>query len=120
MKVFTVWYGSYSGRELDGIFSTKEKADSYLERMKKCNEFGEYDDKPIEYDIDTQKPPERIKADVYYDGNVFFLGEPFEYEKEYITDQDCIVFINWNPDPEVMKQAARDKAHMLKARKAGI
>lgn len=69
MKVWVVEEGSYSDRGISAIFSTKEKAEKYIDMMKKYGyNYDDIHDEPEEWDLD----PEYAVPQQYFEFNHFY------------------------------------------------
>ena len=135
MKVYTCWSGSYSDRGMGQIFSTKEKAEKYLAIMKNITSFEDWDDNPIEYEVDKVdiKEPDGVVFSVWksegHDWDTYSCDdEDKELEKLYMINNcwsneksypQYKIKVKYNTI-EVMKKAAIDKAISLYARDIGI
>lgn len=123
MTVWTVWSGSYSDRGMAGVFSTKEKAEAYIQVAKHF--YSELDDEPIEYVLDEQLgEKERYCVRIEKgSGNIMNPGWFFVYDSgaDVQEQDDCYeVWVNFQYDYDRMIKAARDKLAEYKAREAGI
>lgn len=123
MTVWTVWSGSYSDRGMDGIFSTKEKAEEYIAVAKHFD--SDLDDEPIEYVLDkpenvTERQCIRFSKDT---GDIMEARWFFVYDSgaDVQEQDDCYeVFVNFQYNFDRMVKAARDKLAEYKAREAGV
>jgi hypothetical protein len=130
MIVYLTFEGSYSDREITGIFSTREKAEAHIRWQKAVADdwrANEIDDEPSEYTLDVPVP--KI-TDIYVelfkelpDGewNISFGGgssmEFVERNGDYISVHTTVTF---SYDRDVMRKSAIDRANMLVARELGI
>lgn len=122
MTVWTVWKGYYSDQVMDAVFSTKEKAEQYIELMKHLD--NDYNDFPEEYVVDQpKKENERVSIRITKSGEVLHgYGLYFYAGKEEVEERKdhFIVWVNFQYDYDRMVKAARDKLAEYKAREAGI
>lgn len=122
MTVWTVWSGSYSDRGMAGVFSTKEKAEAYIQVAKHI--YFELDDEPIEYVLDEQLgEKERYCVRLEKGSGNIMNPEWFVCDCGVDVEEqdDCYeVFVNFQYDYDRMVKAARDKLAEYKAREAGI
>ena len=126
MIVFAVFSGEYSDRGLDAIFSTKEKAEKYIEHKKLFSSRGwcEVDDSPTEYELDAAMPPKNVWFRIDGDSSEI---EPHdgrwlpETEDGLIDNgEEAYVMVKYNDNIDVCKKAARDKIAARRARNIGI
>jgi hypothetical protein len=69
LKVWVVEEGYYSDRGIGAIFSTREKAEKYIDVMKKYSyNYSDIHDKPEEYDLD----PQYAYPQQYFEFNHFY------------------------------------------------
>jgi hypothetical protein len=126
MKVYAVFSGSYSGRDLDAIFSTKELAEKYIKKQQVFGneyEYGDVDSNPTEYEMDSPVVFEYC----YYK----FINKKLLPYKGYVDpnidddvfinyDNDTIIKVKYNDDTLVSGKAAIDKYFAWLAMKEGI
>lgn len=120
MQVFGVTAGCYSDRDTVAMFSSKEKAQEYIDKMKV---FDRNINSGIHaYEVDEPVSIEYVMG-VWEDGDIEFreLVESITYPRQSYLDFDEVVFkVPFNMDIEVMKKSVRDQYAMWKAQKEGI
>lgn len=134
MKVYAVFEGCYSDRSLDSVFSTKEKAQDFIDFNIKFGN-GEIDDEPFEFILNECNYPEKVfLSKVLATTNEVNYRKKWERihseheegifkEKPYfskIIESVAYVTVRYNKNFDVMIKAANDKLAMLKAEKEGI
>lgn len=119
MKVYCVFRGEYSDRNLEAIFSTKRKAEAYIKRMQSVSSYDKVDDEPVEYELNETAPCEYVRF-------FFWLGGEMEkagfvgYQDPYINYGKVYVTVKYNPDKEVMEKAARGAYYKFKAEQESL
>ena len=121
MKIWTVWKGSYSDRNMLAVFSTFEKAESFRKARAIFDSY-DIDGTPIEFEVDEIPDIEEVVCiDLDEDGNHVGGSEWFWQAEDVEFDGDTYhIRVNFNADPDVMIKAARDKLTAYKAREWGI
>ena len=123
MTVYAVFSGEYSDRCLMGIFSTKDKAQLFIDTARLSDHH--VDAEPIEYELDKLKPIDKIIVAIDSYGNPS-IPDRFEIFYAYSDFDDMgvcdttygeyYVEVNYNPDKQVMYKSALDKLAAWKAR----
>jgi len=131
MKVYIIYSGEYSDRCIAGVFSTKEKAQAYIDERAILEDLGGFIHEE-EVDPEVPKRPNKIYMWAQRIGNrplKFNMdGEVGEEDEESIeidgfgdeSWESIQVHVNYNPNLDVMKKAALDRYYMLKAEKEGL
>lgn len=123
-KVYILTSGEYSDYAIQGVFSTREKAEEAMERFSVL--FAGWGGVIEEVPVDTYLMTNEVYAMVYEDGAVFFENNLAEGERvecvfsEPMTQRSFRVRIRYNPNRDVMVKAARDRAGMILAREVGV
>ena len=120
MKIFVVTSGIYSDYDINSIYSTKGKAQEYINIRNKISGYPHMNDYIEEYELDAIGEVQRIEAEydveegsiVYREGwtinNPCLCGGVFE----------CVVSFNINT--KVMEKSVYDKYAEWKALESGI
>lgn len=95
MKIYVVTSGCYSDYRIEAMFSTREKAQKYIDAAK----FDEYNEINgiIEYDVDsaTTEPPKSMNVSGYFEEDEL-VGVDFDDGKEepwsFAADDDTVDF----------------------------
>ena len=131
--VHIVSEGEYEDSMIVGVFSTKKKADEYIEYQRVINKEELYISE-MDYDLDEFVLPKFIWAsrtlevdgheiftygirvpDDYVEGSVYFFADYHE-ELSFGNWETRMVRLMYVPDREIMKQAVRAKVVMFIAR----
>jgi hypothetical protein len=124
MKVWTVWEGSYSSRELLGVFSTPEKAEEYRKKrlIAEYSEIDEINNESIEYEIDVGSQNVETFRVVLQDGQEPDIWHVQGCEEDVFINEHgtAFVIVNYNPDRRVMIKVARDRLAAYRAKELGI
>lgn len=122
-KIYIVTSGSYSDYHIVAVFSEKEKADLYLDKMLS----GRYDDEDVEeWGVDVEEVPELLRHNYIYEvamdrqGNLikieFASGDQLEsaQKKNWYISRDIFTKVN-NGEPYFRTCVlAKDKSHAIK------
>ena len=121
MKVYCVFRGEYSDRHLEAIFSTRRKAVEYIRRNRTVdNWYDPVDDEPIEYELDGAKTYSFVMFGLYRNKITQRKGFVEKYRDPFEQDGVLYVTVKYNPDLEVMKKAAIDRANQFQAGAEGL
>jgi len=125
MKVYVVTSGEYSDKSISGIFSSREKAQSYIDANHLYDDsyFSRTNDFIGEFNLDNGSLPETVIATLDVENNVITFGEDCYDENsieyyELIKEFKCRV--NFNKNSDVMRKSVYDKYAEWKAQQAGI
>lgn len=126
MKLYVVTSGEYSDYGINSIFSTKEKAQAYIDRSNKLGIDNYLGWNIEEYELDENATVEFVLVNYSPSGNAF----SFKYMDEYYASQtypketwDGLAFIfkvRYNPNVDVMKKSVYDQYARFKAEKEGL
>lgn len=135
-KVWVVTEGDYSDNHIVGIFSSEEKANDFYNLHKEDDDEHRYTSyyAPDEYICDKITVPDVGIVEAYkHKGNwVFTVSGVVDRELEDLVIDNRIgtvhnsyhnnyyIFVNFNPDREVMKKAAQDYFYQYLARKEAL
>lgn len=118
MKVYVVTYGEYSDYGIEAVFSTKEKAQEYINIA--CTErdcWSSTNDCIEEYELDqTITAPEKV----LYSKESGEWRAARSWEEDDEDANENLVWVNFHPDKNVMAKAAEDRLQMLWARDMGL
>jgi len=125
MKAFIVTKGEYSDTSISGVFSSREKAQSYIDanHLYDDNYFSRTNDYIEEYEVDNVSLPTTVIAsyDIETKGIVFSEDNHDEdYPAYYDTFSEFRCRINFSNNILVMEKSVYDKYAEFKAKQAGI
>lgn len=126
MKVYVVTSGEYSDYGINAIFSTKEKAQEYIDRGDKLGMNYSYGYQIEEYELDENATVEFVLANYSPRGNAFSFSYMDEdsaaqtYPKETWGGLAFIFKVRYNPNISVMKKSVYDQYARFKAEKEGL
>ena len=120
MKVFITTSGEYSDTSISGVFSSHEKAQSYIDanHLYDDNYFSRINDYIEEYEVDNASLPTTVIAsyDTETKGIVFSEDNHDEdYPAYYDTFNEFRCRVNFNPSVSVMEKVVYDKYAEWKA-----
>ncbi len=129
MKVWAVFEGSYSDRELVGVFSSIKKAEDYRRIRKALDRDVDMIEKPIGYELDKGEGGKI--AILHFKNGKFESIQPYwgdeKKDVEIVTiprgkfiDEYAVVMVYANIDKKVMIKAACDKLVEFKAAEKGL
>lgn len=134
MKAYITSRGTYSDWTITGVFSSKEKAQEYIDSMSVIEDDTNHT--IDEYEVDSDAKPEYAVVIIYLDNNRDEITKYNQYHQSrlkdrdvyYVDDVECapwesahyVVKVNSNLNKEVMIKAAYDKIAEYKAQKEGI
>jgi len=126
MKVFVVTHGEYSDFGISAMFSSKEKAQEYInKRMVYDNGYFGVNQYISEYELDVATIPE-VLVGIYTvnTGGISFQERMFHSEDEspsYLDGIDeFICYVHFNPNIGVMKKSVYDQYAQWKALREGV
>lgn len=122
MKVYCVFRGEYSDCSLEAIFSTKRKAQAYINRNKTIDEYtyNRIDDDPVEYELDEAKIYSFVVFRFYGNKTVGRAEFVEKYRDPYEQGGVVRITVKYNPNMEVMRKAAIDRYNQFQAGSEGL
>ena len=123
MKVYVVQSGEYSDRGIECIFSTREKAELYVETYNSCTKWNEADIE--EYELDSVFLDDgrmAFSAEKSRSGKWLVMPCPYEYAKTrypIINKTNAIIFV-YAKDADHALKIAQDIYAEEMAKKEGV
>ena len=126
MIVYMVSHGDYSDYGIAGIFSTRSKAQEYIDFQRKIDQYSGINDCIDLFEVDEWKKASILYAriDVLYGELKVSMQEEqprsFREGESFNNNSSMFVRIHYNMNPKVMIKSAIDKYYAFIARSKGI